>query len=96
MTQGTQTPEEHPNQHRKDGTKAAPAVLFLRPCGFLTLPTKIKKSNRNAPPRFPSVEGMPRHHPREKNAVSSPAEGKEGRKTAASPYACARVYSGRG
>ena len=39
---------------------------------------------------------MPRHRPTKKNAASSPAEGKEAGNTAASPYACARVYSRRG
>ena len=29
------------NQHRQDGTKTAPAVLFLCPCRFLTLPPEI-------------------------------------------------------
>nr|DAH41097.1 MAG TPA: hypothetical protein [Caudoviricetes sp.] len=71
-------------------------MLFLRPCGFLTLPPKIKKSNRNAPPRFPGVEGMPRHRPPKKNAVSSPADGKAAGNSSGTPYACARVYSGRG
>lgn len=30
-----------PNQHRQDGTKTAPAVLILCPCGFLTMPPEI-------------------------------------------------------
>nr|DAJ84559.1 MAG TPA: hypothetical protein [Caudoviricetes sp.] len=39
---------------------------------------------------------MPRHRPPEKNAASSPAEGKEAGKSRNSPHACARVNSGRG
>lgn len=84
------------HQHRQDGTKTAPAVLFLCPCRFLTLPPEIAKNDRNAPPRFFGLKGIPRHQPIKRNAASGPAEGKEAGKTTASPYACARVNSGRG